>query len=107
MIYIQDDEIVGFIVWRIIPKDISKYTVVDRYIHIMAINTKQDDLNMRSLLMRDIERFSVEKGISSITIEVNNHDEGGLYQYLGFLIVSVFPSIIMRKILGCDPGVSL
>jgi hypothetical protein len=71
----------------------------------MAVNTNQDDLNMRSLLLRDIERFSIEKGISSITLEVNTHDEGGFYQYLGFLIVSVFPSIMMRKVLACDPGI--
>ena len=105
MVYIQDDEIIGFIVWRVVPKDISKHTMIDRYIHVMAMNTQQDDLNMRSIMIRDIERFSVEKGITSITLEVNTHDEGRFYQYLGFLIVSVFPSIVMRKVLASDPGI--
>lgn len=107
IVYIQDDDVVGLSVWRHVPRDISKQTVVERYLNIMVLYTTPSDLNLRAKIVEDIEQFCVDRGIQSMLLEPSSREEGRLYQYLGFLIVSVFPSIYMRKMIGYVPELRL
>ena len=107
IVYIQDDEVVGLSVWRNVPRDISKQNVVERYLNIMVLHTKHADINLRAKIVGDIEQFCVDRGIQSMLLESPTQDEGRLYQYLGFLIVSVFPSVYMQKMVGHVPELYL
>jgi hypothetical protein len=91
-IYYCDTEVVGISVWKIVNRDISKHVQVDPYIQLLVMSTKHFDLNLGYKMVEDI----CSQSNMSVVIEPNTPEEERFYQYLGFLIVSVFPSVCMR-----------
>ena len=105
LIYIENNCVVGLCVWKIVNRDISVDTVIDPYVRVLVLNTTDDaldldldvDVDLVSAMLGDIERFCYTKNIGSIVLAPRTSDEERLYQHLGFLIVSVFPSVSMHK----------
>ena len=90
--YSYMEEVVGVSVWKIVRRDISKQKQVEPYLKILVLNTKQFDLNLGYKMAEDI----CSQTNMAIVVEPATPDEERFYQYLGFLIVSIFPSIVMR-----------
>jgi len=86
------EEVVGVCVWKIVRRDISKQTQAEPYLKILMLKTKQFDLNLGYKMVEDI----CSQTNTTIVVEPATPDEERFYQYLGFLRVSFFPSIVMR-----------
>jgi hypothetical protein len=91
-IYSYMGEVVGVSVWKIVRRDISKPIQTEPYRKILVLKTKQFDLNLAYKMVEDMYSQTNE----SVVVEPATPDEERFYQYLGFLRVSCFPTVVMR-----------
>jgi hypothetical protein len=85
-------EVVGVSVWKIVRRDISKPIQTEPYRKILVLKTKQFDLNLAYKMVEDMYTQTNE----TVVVEPATPDEERFYQYLGFLRVSCFPTVVMR-----------
>ena len=100
-IYKIKNEIIGFIIWKIINNNINEYknqiSYIDKELHIVLICTDSNNYRFGTQLLYDVEQFALLNGIKHITLNPANDDLITFYEKNGYRIVSEYPQKLMLK----------
>jgi hypothetical protein len=94
----EDDEIIGYCLWKEVNDTITKSTIPLKYLHILlvcAIDT--DGLGLGRKILFDVEEYCIEKKIPSIRLEPANEKLEKYYESIGYIRVVNIPPFTMAK----------
>jgi hypothetical protein len=93
-LYMQNEEIVGFAIWRrvkgVVIKGCSKAKQNETYMDLLLVCAKEDDARIGSIIMNDLNSYCLRRSIrhisNSISIDPNSCKLANIYDKLGIVI---------------------